>query len=90
VVSTSLDEVRLNFGSVARVANNHDEFVALCRKEVESPTRARLDRGLKLAAENTWEAIVARMEHHIAGVLTNAASPQARRIVSQLPRLAYV
>jgi glycosyltransferase involved in cell wall biosynthesis len=91
VVSTALDEVKMNFGSVARIARSHDEFIALCAKEVDSPSRARVLRGRKLAAENTWEAIIARMEKHIADVL--APDPEAasdRPVPANLPNLAYV
>jgi glycosyltransferase involved in cell wall biosynthesis len=72
VVSTSLDEVRMNFGEVARIAQSPDEFIALCQREVARPSRLRIRRGLKLARSNTWEAIIARMEEHIAAVLKPA------------------
>ena len=95
VVSTALDEVRMNFGSVARVAESHAEFIAFCEKEVESPSRARIARGLKLAKENTWEANIAKMEKHIADALTRrdaAQRPSAAPALNpaQLPRLVYV
>lgn len=70
VVSTALDEVRMNFGKVARIAESHSGFVSYCEKEAEAPSRARVVRGLKLAADNTWEAIVERMEKHINDALT--------------------
>jgi hypothetical protein len=92
VVSTALDEVKSNFGSVARIARNHREFVAFCMQEIATPSRARIARGRKLALENTWEAIVARMEEHIAAILTpggEATSP-ASPVTAELPRLAYV
>ena len=92
VVSTALDEVKSNFGPVARVAKNHREFVALCAREIAAPSRARIARGRKLALENTWDAIVARMEQHIAAVLTpgvETPSP-ASPATAELPRLAYV
>lgn len=95
VVSTALDEVKMNFGSVAHIAKAHDEFIKLCAKEVASPSKARIARGLKLAADNTWEANIARMEQHIADVLapaaTEAATSRSRSLKSaKLPRLAYV
>jgi glycosyltransferase involved in cell wall biosynthesis len=68
VVSTALDEVKSNFASVARIAQSHDEFIALCVAEASSPSMARIRRGLRLAAENTWEAIAAKMEGHVADV----------------------
>ncbi len=66
VVSTALDEVKSNFSSVARIAKSHEQFISLCRREVESPSQTRIARGLRLAAENTWEANVEKMEAHIA------------------------
>jgi glycosyltransferase involved in cell wall biosynthesis len=91
VVSTALDEVKMNFGSVARVAKSHDEFIAYCEKELESPSRARLSRGRKLALENTWEAIIQRMEKHIEDVLTSSSTPSATATApANLPSLAYV
>lgn len=96
VVSTALDEVRMNFGSVARIADTHAEFIAFCAREVESPTRARIVRGLKLAADNTWEANIAKMERHIADALAqreksrSRASAPAQLDPAKLPRLVYV
>ena len=94
VVSSALTEVKLNFGRVAQIARSHDEFVRLCAEEVASPSRVRIARGLKLAADNTWEANIARMEQHIADVLSTpaeAAAPAPRSVKSaKLPRLAYV
>ena len=92
VVSTALDEVKSNFGSVARIAKNHREFVALCAREVAAPSRARVARGRKLALENTWDAIVARMEQHIAAALASGvATPSPTSpLNAEFPRLAYV
>ena len=72
VVSTALDEVRTNFSQVSRVACNHAEFIAMCGQEAASPSRTRVRRGLQLAAENTWEAIAAKMDAHIDDVLAPA------------------
>jgi glycosyltransferase involved in cell wall biosynthesis len=65
VVSTAINEVKSNFSSVARVAASHEEFITACIREVEAPSRSRVQAGIKLAAENTWEAIAAKMECHI-------------------------
>lgn len=69
VVSTALDEVKTNFATVARVAHSHEEFIRLCVAEASAPSNARIKRGLRLAAENTWEAIAGKMEGHLAEVL---------------------
>ena len=96
VVSTALDEVKMNFGSVAHIAKSHEDFIALCERQVAKPSRARIARGLKLAAENTWEAIVAKMEKHIADALaaateTDAAPAEAAALTpTPLTNLAYV
>lgn len=92
VVSTALDEVKSNFGGVARIARSHAAFIDYCAREVANPSRARIARGLRLAAENTWEAIVAKMEAHIADATgadeDTAAAPL--RTPAALPKLAYV
>jgi len=95
VVSTALDEVKSNFGNVARIARSHDDFIRLCQREVESPSRTRIARGMKLAAENTWEANVAKMEAHVADALaprrilaTDEASPAMITLVGN--QSAYV
>ena len=97
VVSTALDEVKMNFGKVARIAKSHAEFVDLCAREVTSPSCTRIARGIKLAAENTWEANVAKMERHIAEALAakaNQATAQTERAAALTPapftNLAYV
>jgi glycosyltransferase involved in cell wall biosynthesis len=100
VVSTSLDEVRSNFASVSRVAGTHAEFIRMCRREADSPTRSRIRRGLKLAAENTWEAITSRLEGHMRDVLkprrpvpaaaTESATQGYAESIPTEPRPAYV
>jgi glycosyltransferase involved in cell wall biosynthesis len=95
VVSTALDEVRSNFSTVARIATSHCEFIALCEREAESPSRERVAAGLRLAAENTWEAIVAKMEGHINEVLAAKTAAEVKPKRSALlpftpVNLAYV
>src|SRR5690606_7560437 len=75
VVSTALDEVRLNFGRVCHIADDHDTFIRHCLREVESPSRLRVIRGLELARENTWDAIVLRMVKHIQDALAARTKP---------------
>lgn len=83
VVSTALDEVRTNFSSISRVARTHAEFIKMCRREVDSPTKSRIRGGLKLAAENTWEAITAKMEAHMEDVLTPRCKATAAEAETQ-------
>ncbi len=94
VVSTTLDEVKANFKSVARIAKSHDEFIEYCRREVERPSKTRIARGLRLAAENTWEAIVGKMEIHIAEALSTKAEILPSEMTNIVPlvgnQTAYV
>jgi glycosyltransferase involved in cell wall biosynthesis len=69
VVAIALDEIRTNFSAVAHVVKTHDEFIACCRREVLRPSVSRIRRGLQLARQNSWEAIIGRMEGHIAQAL---------------------
>src|SRR5690606_39347245 len=42
VVSTAIDEVRLNFGRARRIAGSHEEFIRQCLHEVESSEERRV------------------------------------------------
>jgi hypothetical protein len=61
---------------------------------VELPSKSRIARGLRLAAENTWEAIVAKMEIHIAEALINKAEILPHEVTNIVPlvgnQTAYV
>jgi glycosyltransferase involved in cell wall biosynthesis len=85
VVATAINEVRSNFSHVSRIARTHEEFIKLCRREARSPSRSRVQRGLKLASENTWEAIAARMEDNINEVLAGRRAPRAEEATSKAP-----
>ncbi len=65
IVSSAVPDVVRNFGAVVKVAKDHEEFIWLCREALERPKHDNIERGLKMASENTWERIVGRMEEHI-------------------------
>ncbi len=69
IVSTAVPDVCSNFASVVEIAANPDEFVEMCRQQVESPDQSTVQRGLQMAQENTWEAIVGKLEGHIEKAL---------------------
>lgn len=69
IVSTAVSDVVRNFGSVVQIAHNADDFVATCSAMLNSPQNAIVARGLEMAADNTWDAIVAKLEGHIAEAL---------------------
>jgi glycosyltransferase involved in cell wall biosynthesis len=74
IVSSDVPDVVSNFGGVVRIAESHEAFIALCREVTRVPDPGAIERGLAMAAENTWENIVAQMENHIAAVLPQPAS----------------
>lgn len=71
IVSSAVPDVISNFGSVVKVAHSHDEFIQLCRAAAERPDREAIDRGLKMASENSWESIVDKLDQHIRDVLAH-------------------
>ncbi|HEX9998705.1 MAG TPA: glycosyltransferase [Abditibacterium sp.] len=65
IVSTPVPDVVSNFASVVKISKTSDEFVQLCREQVAQVDQVAVERGLKMANENTWDAIVAKLEKHI-------------------------
>ena len=70
IVSTAVPDVCSNFASVVKIADCPAEFVAMCREQVAQADQLAVKRGLKMAGENTWEAIVAKLEGHIGDALS--------------------
>ena len=66
IVSSAVADVVTNFGAVVGIARSHDEFIALCREAVAQADAVRTEAGLKQAAANSWDSIVAQLEKHIA------------------------
>jgi glycosyltransferase involved in cell wall biosynthesis len=74
IVSTAVPDVVRNFGTVAKIANGQKEFVSFCQQALEQPEPDAVERGLRMAKENTWEKIVARMRGHIKEALVKRVS----------------
>lgn len=77
IVSTAVADVISNFSSVVQVANSRPEFLDLCLEAAEAPDLEAIERGLQMAAANSWDSIVARLEGHLeealAGKMQKAA-----------------
>ena len=71
IVSTDVEDVVLQFSDVVTIATSHQEFIAGCERSIERPNAARIEAGLKLARNNSWESIVAQLEKHVEDVLTS-------------------
>ena len=74
VIGSAIADVVTNFGSVVKIARTHEEFISLCRGAVENPDLVAVEAGLKKAAENSWDSIVARLENHVTVALQQKQS----------------
>jgi glycosyltransferase involved in cell wall biosynthesis len=74
IVSSAVPDVVRNFGSVVQVARSQEEFIDLCRAAIQKPDTSRIEGGLKMAAENSWERIVSELEGHVAAALKTKES----------------
>jgi glycosyltransferase involved in cell wall biosynthesis len=71
IVSSAVPDVLANFPSVVRIARTDDEFIELCQASVDNPEEERIQRGLRLAENSSWDKIVEALEDHITAVLPN-------------------
>jgi glycosyltransferase involved in cell wall biosynthesis len=69
IVSSAVPDVVSNFSEVVNIAISQDCFVELCNRGLANPDEETLERGLRLADNNQWETIVAKLEGHIEDVL---------------------
>jgi hypothetical protein len=60
VVSTPIADVVAAYADVVYIANGNDAFIASVREALSAPAE-RIERGYAVAAEQTWDAIFARM-----------------------------
>ncbi|MBV9864298.1 MAG: glycosyltransferase [Abitibacteriaceae bacterium] len=65
IVSSAVPDVVSNFKPVVKIADSHEEFIQFCHRAVMQPDQVAVERGLKMAENNTWDAIVAKLEKHI-------------------------
>lgn len=79
IVSTAVPDVVSNFASVVKIANSHDEFLTMCEAAVAEPDQVAVERGVKMAKDNTWDAIVAKLEGHISDALAEKAERAAEK-----------
>lgn len=73
VVSTAVEDVVRNFGEFVNVAKSPEEFVRKCEETCRTQNQEVIDRGLTVAARNSWDAIVAELEEHIRTAILKKA-----------------
>jgi glycosyltransferase involved in cell wall biosynthesis len=74
IVSTAIEDVVLQFSDVTKIAQSHEQFVTACARSADCPNRVGVRRGLRLAARNSWESIVQRLEMHVLEVMNTERS----------------
>ncbi|MDX1951902.1 MAG: glycosyltransferase [Verrucomicrobiota bacterium] len=78
IVSSAVPDVVSNFSQVVKIADSHEQFIQFCKDAVHAPDRTLIERGIKMATENQWHMIVAKLEGHIADVLGRAPYAEKR------------
>ena len=76
IISTPVRDVVRQFSDVVLIGSDHDAFIDACRRAGEHPDLARVQRGLALARQNSWESIVSQLERHIEDTLATKLSLQ--------------
>ncbi|HUQ73326.1 MAG TPA: glycosyltransferase [Burkholderiales bacterium] len=74
IVSTPVPDVVEQFSDVVDIAASPEQFSRAVRRALEAPRPQVLQQGIDLAAECTWDAIVARMGELIVA----AVAPRAK------------
>ena len=78
VVSTPVEDVVAQFSNVITIAQDASRFAQACARAAVQPQWLRINRGLVLAARNSWDSIVARLERHIAEALRSRRAPTVK------------
>ena len=82
IVSTAVPDVVSNFSEAVNIAISPECFVEMCDRALTNPDEEAIERGLKMADNNQWEASVAKLEGHIEDVLKKKApAPKPQRAV---------
>jgi glycosyltransferase involved in cell wall biosynthesis len=74
IVSTAVPDVVSNFSEVVNIAISQECFVEMCVRALANPDEDAIQRGINMANNNQWDAIVARLEGHIEDVLKKKAT----------------
>lgn len=87
IVSSPVPDVVSNFSSVVQIADTHEEFIAQCRRALACPDQSAIERGVVMASENTWEAIVDKMKNHVVDAITLRALVQQGKVTPVTTRV---
>jgi glycosyltransferase involved in cell wall biosynthesis len=71
IISTSVEDVVMQFSSVVAIAESHADFIAKAAHYAVWPNQTRIRRGFELVRRNSWESIVGELEKHVADILAS-------------------
>jgi glycosyltransferase involved in cell wall biosynthesis len=71
IVSTPIADVVRQFRDVVYIAGSNDDFITTCNDVARLADAQRIQKGLTLAARNSWESIVAQLERHVEVTLAS-------------------
>jgi glycosyltransferase involved in cell wall biosynthesis len=80
IVSTAIADVLHHFTPIVKVGRSHAGFVAAVRAALACPEPEHIARGIGMAKDNTWEAIVARM----GAIIAESLAPEPERIAASV------
>ncbi|MEY2563443.1 MAG: hypothetical protein QOH88_1636 [Verrucomicrobiota bacterium] len=74
IVSTAIEDVVLQFGDIVNVGRTAEEFLRMCHRAAKRPNALQVERGLEVAANNSWDSIISQLDGHVLDVLNRKRS----------------
>jgi hypothetical protein len=65
VISTPVQDVVRQYSGIMDIVSSPDEFIVSAEKALAAPDRDRIERGLAMVRECTWESTVLKMQELI-------------------------
>jgi beta-glucosidase/6-phospho-beta-glucosidase/beta-galactosidase/glycosyltransferase involved in cell wall biosynthesis len=86
IVGTAVADVIRNFGSVVKIANSHEEFIAACEQAIANRDEAAIQAGIEMASQNSWNSIVNKMLGLMKDAVVKRAA-EGKKPESSVPRI---
>jgi glycosyltransferase involved in cell wall biosynthesis len=74
IVSTAIEDVVLQFSDIVNVGRTAEEFLRMCHRCAKRPSSVEVERGLEVAANNSWDSIIAQLDGHVLDVVNRKRS----------------
>ncbi len=80
IVSTAVKDVVTQYTGLVDIVKGPEEFIAAAERAMRNPDKARLQKCLEKAGQNSWESIVATMQNLIGDAIKKDDRPSGRKI----------